>query len=163
MRPTFAATAARHGKPSVAERWKYAALLSCAVLLLVVAGAVSHAFAPRSLPSGHLNGAIVDGFLPSDHGVRPGHAAPRIAADRRGLAPDFDRAPPPEILAPVLLVVVPTRDDSLGDWADRSCLPRHSWRLAGYPRGPPLTDRPSDPSSWNGTDRPHGGPSRMMG
>lgn len=149
MRPTFAAQAARNGKLSATEGWKRAALLSCAVLLLVVTGAVSQALAPHARAARHLNGAIVDGFLPSDHGIRPGQAAPRITADRRQLEPGCDRAPPPGLLSPVILVVTPTQDDDCGDWADRSCLPRHAWRLAHYPRGPPLMDRL--PTSHRGT------------
>ncbi|MBX3502727.1 MAG: hypothetical protein KF889_25050 [Alphaproteobacteria bacterium] len=141
MRATFAATAARHGNLPATEGWKRTALLSCAALLLFVAGAVSHALAPRSLAAGHLSGAIVDGFLPSDHGIRPGQAAPRITADRRQLEPGFDRAPPPEILTPVVPVITPTPDSACGDWTDRPCLPRHSRRLAHRPRGPPTMDR----------------------
>lgn len=138
----------------VTEGSKRTALLSCAVLLLSIVGAASQALAPRSIAA-HLNGALVDGSRPSDHGIRNGQAGPRIAADRRQIEPGFDRAPPLDIVASTRFVEVAALDDVHVAWADTSIGTSSSHRVAHRPRGPPLR---LTPESWNdGADRPRGG------
>jgi hypothetical protein len=146
----------------VDEGWKRTALLSCAVLLLSLVGAASQALAPRAIAA-QLNGALLDGSLRSDQGIRAGKAGLRIAAERRQVEPGFDRAPPPDVVASLRKIEIAKSDDARVAWARTAADVSSSYRLAHRPRGPPQAG-PHSLELWNdGADSAHGRPSLMMG
>ncbi len=126
----------------VTESWKRTALQSCAVLLLVVAGAALQGLSSHRIAA-QLSGAIVDASRAADHGLRQGQAGPRFAADRRQIEPGFDRAPPPDIAASVRLIDVDLSDDLRGAWADTPFVSSCARRVAHQVRGPPQTGSPA--------------------
>lgn len=146
----------------VNEGWKRTALVSCAVLLLSLVGAASHALAPRSIAA-QINGALLDGSLRSDQGIRAGKAGLRIAAERRQVEPGFDRAPPPDVVASLRTIEITAPDDVRVAWARTTVDVSSFGRVAHRPRGPPQAG-PDSLELWNdGASSAHGRPSLTMG